>query len=133
MKRVRSAGGVVWRREAGGGLEVLVVHRPEYDDWTLPKGKVEPSETDEDGARREVEEETGLRCELRAHLDDVEYEDAEGRAKVARYWEMLPLSGQVTARGEVDEVRWLSVQDAVATLSFDRDRDLVAALAQRRG
>ena len=126
---VRAAGGVVWRPGATG-VEVLVVHRPKYDDWSLPKGKLHDGETDEDGARREVEEETGLRCTLGRELPTISYQDRRGRPKVVRYWEMRPESGSFTPTREVDEVRWMPVDEVVPFLSYDRDRDVVAALAR---
>jgi 8-oxo-dGTP diphosphatase len=124
---VRAAGGVVWR-PAAGGVEVLVVHRPKYDDWSLPKGKLHDGESDEDGARREVEEETGLRCALGRELPTISYEDRQGRPKVVRYWEMRPEGGSFTPSREVDEVRWVPADEVVGFLSYDRDRDVVAAL-----
>ena len=123
----------MWRTGDGGPLEILVVHRPRYDDWTLPKGKVEPGESDEACALREVEEETGLRCELGDHLRDVEYEDSGGRPKVARYWGMRPLAGEFRPHEEVDEVRWLPVDEAVRQLSYEGDAEVVLALAERQG
>lgn len=129
---VRAAGGVVWRPSGADGTgppEVLVVHRPKYDDWTLPKGKAGPGESDEDCARREVLEETGLSCLLGAHLADVTYIDHWGRLKTARYWAMRPTEGSFEPNAEVDEVRWLPVDTAVDLLSYDRDRPVVRALA----
>ena len=105
---VRAAGGVVVRRQDGQD-EVLVVHRPRYDDWTLPKGKLKPGESDEEGALREVEEETGLRCRLGRELQTVSYVDHRGRDKTVRYWEMAPLDGTFSPNHEVDEVRWLTL------------------------
>ena len=61
---VRAGGGIVWRREEGGGVEIVLVHRPAYDDWSFPKGKLDPGETEAQAAVREVQEETGLRCRL---------------------------------------------------------------------
>jgi 8-oxo-dGTP pyrophosphatase MutT (NUDIX family) len=128
---VRAAGGIVWRVGDGGAPEVLLVHRPKYDDWTIPKGKAERGEADSACALREVEEETGLRCELGAHAGDVEYEDREGRRKIVRYWEMRPLDGAFRPHREVDEVRWVSVPDAVRLVSYERDVPVLEAFAAR--
>ncbi len=125
---VQAAGGVVWRRSTGGDVEVLLVHRPKYDDWTLPKGKLEPGEAFEAGARREVEEETGLRCVLGDELATSRYRDRHGRDKVVRYWAMTSKGGEFTPNDEVDEVRWLPPAEAEALLTYAHDRELVAAL-----
>jgi len=126
---VRAAGGVVWRRTAGTGLEVLVVHRPKYDDWTFAKGKADPGESDEACALREVEEETGLACELGPELAATSYTDSRGRAKAVRYWAMRPVAGRFEPHAEVDEVRWLPPAEARATLSYECDRAVLASLA----
>jgi 8-oxo-dGTP pyrophosphatase MutT (NUDIX family) len=97
---VRAAGGLVTRPATGGGVEVLVVHRPRYDDWSLPKGKAEPGESDEDAALREVEEETGYRCTLGTELPTVHYEDRRGRQKQVRFWRMTAGSGDTSRRGK---------------------------------
>ncbi len=129
---VNAAGGVIWRRAAGGdGVEVLAVHRPRYDDWSLPKGKLDPGEGFEEAALREVEEETGLTCELGQKLPDVTYDDHKGRSKLVRYWTMKPGSGddrQFTPNDEVDELRWVPVANASALLSYEPDRELIAGL-----
>ena len=135
---VRAAGGVVTRPAAGGGVEVLVVHRPRYDDWSLPKGKAEPGERDEDTARREVEEETGYRCTLGTELPPVHYEDRRGRQKQVRFWHMSVTSGEsvfvaneepaFVPNEEVDECRWISPTAAATLLSYDADRRLVRSL-----
>jgi 8-oxo-dGTP diphosphatase len=117
---IRAAGGVVVRA-APGGVEVLVVHRPQYDDWTFPKGKAFPGETDEACAVREVEEETGLVCELRDELPSTVYRDAKGRLKRARYWLMSAGGGELAFRHEVDDARWLPVAEAKELLSYTRD------------
>jgi 8-oxo-dGTP pyrophosphatase MutT (NUDIX family) len=123
VEPVRAAGGVVLR----DGL-VAVVHRPRYDDWSLPKGKLDQGESFEDAALREVEEETGLRCTLVRELPAVEYV-VRGRAKVVRYWAMEVVEEtSFVPNDEVDEVRWLEPRDALALLSYDRDREPVLAL-----
>jgi 8-oxo-dGTP pyrophosphatase MutT (NUDIX family) len=125
---VRAAGGVVYRPGEAGEHEVLLVHRPRYDDWSFPKGKAEPGESDEDCARREVVEETGLRCELGAELASTEYRDARGRPKRVRYWAMRPVDGRFDPRSEVDETRWLRFEEAGRTLSWSRDRKVLRSL-----
>jgi len=127
-KAVRAAGGLVVRRGAHGD-EVLLVHRPRYDDWTYPKGKVDPGETDEDAARREVEEETGFRCALEAELPSTSYIDARGRPKIVRYWRMRVVDGEFAENNEVDQVEWLSPDAARARLTYERDRELAEHLA----
>jgi 8-oxo-dGTP diphosphatase len=117
---VRAAGGVVVRG-ARGALEVVIVHRPKYDDWTLPKGKTEPGESDEECALREVREETGLRCELLGELESSSYRDALGRPKVARYWLMRAVGGKLRASHEVDRALWVPVAGAEEQLTHGRD------------
>ena len=111
------------------GIEVLLVHRPAYDDWTLPKGKQEPGETDEETARREVQEETGLTCRLGPELDSVEYVDGHGRPKSVRYWAMtVEVSTPRAPDDEVDATRWLPVGEAEALVSYEKDRSVLASL-----
>lgn len=129
---VRAAGGLVWRTRDGGEPEVLLVHRPKYDDWTLPKGKCDDGESDEACALREVAEETSLRCELGASLGSTEYIDRRGRPKRVRYWTMTPVDGDFEVNDEVDEIRWLVADEARALLSYDRDRDIVFRWSQCR-
>jgi len=123
----RAAGGLVVR-EAPNGPEVAVVHRPRYDDWSLPKGKLGEGESWEDAALREVREETGMRCELGRELAPTRYRDRKGRDKLVRYWLMRPLVGTFTPTGEVDELRWLEPGRAVELLDYEHDRELVGAL-----
>jgi 8-oxo-dGTP pyrophosphatase MutT (NUDIX family) len=123
MKPIQAAGGVVLRDG-----RVAVVHRPRYDDWSLPKGKLDAGESFEDAALREVEEETGLRCRLVRELPAVEYE-VRGRPKLVRYWAMeVAEETSFVPNDEVDEVRWLEPRDALGLLSYDRDREPVLAL-----
>ena len=120
---VRAAGGVVVQDG-----RVLLVHRPEYDDWTFPKGKCDPGETDETCALREVEEETGLRCDLGRELGSTSYVDGKGRPKVVRYWLMWPLAGEFTPGEEVDEIRWTPPDEAAGLLTWERDLELLERL-----
>ena len=125
---VRAAGGVV-TRPASVGFEVLVVHRPRYDDWSLPKGKAEAGERDEETALREVEEETGYRCTLGEELTTVRYPDRRGRPKQVRFWHMTVVSDEPwVPNQEVDERRWISPSTAATLLSYDADRRLVRSL-----
>ena len=122
---IRAAGGVVLRRSRSGETEIAVIHRPAYDDWTLPKGKIEPDESPEDCALREVREETGLRCELLRPLGCTAYVDRRGRDKVACYWVMDVRGGKFKPGIEVDKLLWLPVEDAVKRLTYGRDKTLL--------
>jgi 8-oxo-dGTP diphosphatase len=124
---VRAAGGVVWRRTASGGIEVLLVHRTGREDWTLPKGKIEPGESDEACALREVAEETSLACTLGVEVGTVSYRDQRGREKSVRYWSMEVTDGVAAPQHEIDAVRWVSLGEAARELSYPRDRELLAS------
>lgn len=130
VKRVEAAGGVVIR-DLEGEREVALVHRPRYDDWSHPKGKLERGESFEKGALREVEEETGLICELGAELASTRYSDRKGRPKIVRYWLMTPRRGEFKPNEEVDELRWVSLAEAVELLDYDHDCDLVEEVRGR--
>jgi 8-oxo-dGTP pyrophosphatase MutT (NUDIX family) len=130
---VRAAGGVVLRAGANGDPETALVHRPKYDDWTFPKGKLVPGETDEEAAIREVEEETGFRVSLDRELPTVRYRDSTGRPKVVRYWTMTVLRGEFQPNREVDELRWVPLPEAAALLTYDHDRALLAAARSLAG
>ena len=129
---VRAAGGLIVRSAGPEAVEVAVVHRPRYDDWSLPKGKLDSGEGWEEGALREVEEETGLRCELVEELAPARYRDRRGRPKVVRWWLMRPVDGRFEPGGEVDELRWLDPEAAIEVLDYEHDRELVRALGGRR-
>jgi 8-oxo-dGTP pyrophosphatase MutT (NUDIX family) len=121
---VRAAGGLVWRN-GPNGVEIVLVHRPAYDDWSFPKGKLNRGETEEACALREVEEETGLRCRLGREIGTIRYRDSRDRPKTVRYWEMEPSGGELRAAHEVDDARWVSLTDADAMLSYEHDRELL--------
>jgi 8-oxo-dGTP diphosphatase len=128
--KVRAAGGIVHRRGEDGALQVLLVHRPRYDDWSLPKGKADRGERDEETALREVEEETGLRCVLGERAGETRYRDSKGRDKVVHYWLMEPPAVGAGADGfvpndEVDELRWCTMPEAAEQLSYSHDRKLL--------
>ena len=125
---VLAAGGVLVRDDG----RIAVVHRPRYDDWSLPKGKLDPGETWEEAALREVEEEVGLCCTLGAELPPVAYTDHKGRAKAVRYWLMTPDGDTAfTPNEEVDEMRWVDEETAAGLLSYPHDAELVRAAGGR--
>jgi 8-oxo-dGTP diphosphatase len=126
---VEAAGGVVVR-EGAGGPEVAVVHRPRYEDWSLPKGKLRPGEEFEQAALREVAEETGIRCELAEELTPAHYRDRKGRRKRVRWWLMRPVEGEFEPNDEVDELRWLAPAEAAELLDYEHDRELVRSLGR---
>jgi 8-oxo-(d)GTP phosphatase len=130
---VRAAGCVVWRPCPDGEIEVLVVHRPRYDDWSLPKGKVDPGESDLACAQREVHEETGTTGEIGRELAPTRYLDHQGRPKVVRYWALRATGGRFEPNDEVDQVRWLGIDDAAGLMSYDHDRHVVRSLPRAVG
>jgi 8-oxo-dGTP diphosphatase len=126
---VHAAGGMIVRRTPEAELQVVLVHRPLRADWTFPKGKVEPGETFEACAVREVLEETGLLCRLGPFVGHTEYRDRKDRPKVVAYWVMEVEEGTFAANGEVDEIRWVDLGGASRLLSYDRDHELLVALS----
>ncbi len=128
---IHAAGGVLWRQAANGDgekIEVAVIHRPRYDDWSIPKGKLNPGEIELEGAVREIAEETGYRVIVGRPLGQVEYVK-DGRPKTVRYWAMRAEGGIFIPSREVDELRWLPVSDAMKLISVDRDRALLKTFA----
>ena len=118
MSLIRAAGGVVWR-PGPDGPEVALVHRPRYDDWGLPKGKLDPGEHPLIGACREVLEETGLRVSVGARLTSTSYEK-DGRPKTVDWWAMRAVDGEFAPNDEVDVLEWLPAADAAARLTLGR-------------
>ena len=123
---ILAAGGVVWRRGDDGRREFAVIYRPKYDDWTLPKGKLDPGESFEEAALREVEEETGYRCRPGRRLGDTHYRDRHDRPKLVQWWEMEcePGAGEFAPNNEVSKLEWLAPEDARERLSYERDKEL---------
>jgi 8-oxo-(d)GTP phosphatase len=130
---IRAAGGVLWRSAGvnNGGepaVEVAIIHRPRYDDWTLPKGKLSPGESEIEGAIREVWEETGYRVRLGRALGEIRYSKQTRwgpRPKVVRYWAMHAEGGSFIPNNEVDELRWVSLGEAHEMLSYERDKEVL--------
>lgn len=125
---VRAAGGVVWRQRPGGTVEIAVIHRPRYDDWSLPKGKLDEGETDLVAGVREVREELGSHVAVSRRIGDVTYDVLLG-TKTVTYWVMRHLDGTFTPTSEVDEVRWLAPAVARGQLSYGFDQRIVADFA----
>jgi 8-oxo-dGTP diphosphatase len=126
---IHAAGGIVVRRTSDGVARVAVVWRSGRGDWTFPKGKLDPGETYEQAACREVEEETGFVCTLLRFVGTTEYQHRKGRPKVVAYFLMAPTSGDFASNEEVDELTWCTVPEAERLLTWDRDRDLLARAA----
>jgi 8-oxo-dGTP pyrophosphatase MutT (NUDIX family) len=110
---IRAAGGIIVRDG-----DVLIVHRPNYGDWSLPKGKCRARESDEDCAVREIEEETGLRCEIERRLGETRYQALAG-PKVVQWFLMRPLAGEFAPDDEIDEVAWVPIADVPDRVTFD--------------
>lgn len=119
----QAAGGVVWR-EGPTGVEVLLVHRPGYDDWTFPKGKLESGECLLECARREVREETGVRPLIGRYLGDISYLKQEGRPKVVHYWAMHADEFDFAPSHEVDRIRWVHEASLADHVSYSTERGL---------
>ncbi len=126
---IRAAGGVVWRIAGDGStVEIAVIHRPRYDDWSIPKGKLSSGESEIEGAIREVFEETGFRVHLGRPLGEVRYMKSSGgsvRPKVVRYWAMQADAGSFSPTREVDELRWVQLDEASKLLTHDHDKELL--------
>lgn len=130
MDLIDAAGGVVWR-QGESGLEVLLIHRPLRDDWTLPVGRVEPGETIPECALREVAEETGYTCALGNFIDTLEFVGADdGMVHRFHIFAMTVVSGEFVANPETDRTEWLSLDEACRRATYPNVRNLLATVAE---
>lgn len=129
---IKAAGAVVWREETPFELEILLVHRPQYDDWSFPKGKVEDGESSIAAAFREVKEETGVTGIFGQYLGSSSYKIEDGKKKV-KYWMAmaLPNPSAFVPNVEVDKIEWVSIKEARHFLSYDEDRDILDEFINR--
>ena len=129
---IKAAGAVLWREETPFELEVLLVHRPQYDDWSFPKGKVEEGESAIAAAFREVKEETGYSAIFGQYLGSSSYKLDEGKKKV-KYWmaHALPQSLPFAPNTEVDKIEWVSIKEARHFLTYDEDREILDEFINR--
>jgi len=125
---VEAAGAVVWRAGPDGAIEVALIHRPRYDDWSFPKGKLLPGESLVETAVREVGEETGFRCRIGVVIGIHRYRDSRARSKEVTYWLMEWLEGRFDPTDEVDRLRWVPLTEAERMLTYDRDHELLRHL-----
>jgi 8-oxo-dGTP diphosphatase len=122
---IRAAGALLWREIAAGEIEIALVHRPRYDDWSLPKGKIDEDETALACAYREVFEETGIKARFTRQLGSVEYED-NGAQKRVKYWVAQALGASVfVANEEVDQLRWLKPTDSIELATHQSDKEMI--------
>lgn len=128
---VLAAGGVLWKHSTRHGLRIALVHRPRYDDWSLPKGTPKRAESAPQTAAREVQEETGCQVAIGRSLADVRYAVSDG-TKSVRYFSARHLEGTFVPNREVDRLEWLTVEHAVDRLSYPFDRAVVETFGLRR-
>ena len=123
---IRAAGALLWRDNSDLSLEVALIHRPRYDDWSLPKGKLEMGETALQCAYREVHEETGIRATFTRQLGTVEYEES-GQEKRVKYWaaHCALTNSEFVPNEEVDQMRWLSPSQALEQATHDSDKSII--------
>ena len=129
---IKAAGGLVIRTSTKGP-KVLLVHRPDYNDWSFPKGKLDPGEKFKQAALREVLEETGFECKLhKPSLPSIYYEDRKGRSKEVRYWLMTTIAGDFEPNEEVDMIAWVHMEKVMDRLTYDKDREFFKELLKSK-
>ena len=130
---IRAAGALLWREIAAGEIEIALVHRPRYDDWSLPKGKIDENETALACAYREVFEETGIKARFTRQLGAVEYED-NGAQKRVKYWVAQALgASDFVANEEVDQLRWLKPTDSIELATHQSDKEMIERFLEIEG
>ena len=130
---IRAAGALLWRESSAGEIEVALVHRPRYDDWSLPKGKIDENETPLACAYREVFEETGIKARFTRQLGSVEYED-NGTQKRVKYWVAQALgTPDFVANEEVDQLRWLKPSDSIELATHQSDKEMIERFLEIEG
>jgi 8-oxo-dGTP diphosphatase len=125
---IRAAGGVLFRTSRRGRDKVAVVYREARGDWTFPKGKLDEGESFEEAALREVLEETGITAVIRRFIGSTNYTHRKGRPKIVAYYLMEAISGEFAPNEEVDELRWITLDEAYELLTWDRDQELIGLL-----
>jgi len=125
---IRAAGGVLFRTSRRGRDKVAVVYREARGDWTFPKGKLDEGESFEEAALREVVEETGITAVIRRFIGSTNYTHRKGRPKIVAYYLMEAISGEFAPNEEVDELRWITLDEAYELLTWDRDQELIGLL-----
>jgi 8-oxo-dGTP diphosphatase len=125
---IRAAGGVLFRTSRRGRDKVAVVYREARGDWTFPKGKLDEGESFEEAALREVVEETGISAVIRRFVGSTNYTHRKGRPKIVAYYLMEAISGEFAPNEEVDELRWVTLDEAIELLTWDRDQELIDLL-----
>ena len=125
---IRAAGGVLFRTSRRGRDKVAVVYREARGDWTFPKGKLDEGESFEEAALREVVEETGITAVIRRFVGSTNYTHRKGRPKIVAYYLMEAISGEFAPNEEVDELRWVTLDEAIELLTWDRDQELIDLL-----
>lgn len=128
--RVFAAGAVLWRPDESGDPQIALIHRPRYDDWSLPKGKLDPGETEPVAAVREILEETGQQAALGRRLVQIDY-PIPGGTKIVRYWAARAHGGEFVPTREVDELVWMPLPDATKQLTYPHDRKVLRRFVKR--